>query len=400
MSPLPAPPAPSPKKRIFDQVLNKGIVSKGELMEALSLTSTSLTRLLEELISENVLQLSGHGDSTGGRRPLLYRLNPEYGYAVGLDISRIFSSIALFDMNMNKLASERWRMDGKMTPERLIDRVQAFLERVRQDLGIGRERIVGLGIGAVGPIHSGEGMIQKPLYFPSPGWTNVPIRRLLEERLGIPCTLENGANAALLGEHWALRDENVRHMLYVHVGYGLRSAVMSGGQIVYGATDMEGSIGQMIIQVDGPRLQERGNYGALEAFASIQALEKQARSQLKLGRQSTLNAIAGDPDQVTFDQLLKALAEEDSFVRELFTHSASYLGVGLANLVNVLHPEKVILGGALLSAHEEAFSIATQVAARHVYHSDEYQPEFGKGTLQEDAVSFGAALMVYRGLRV
>ncbi|THF73450.1 ROK family protein [Cohnella fermenti] len=400
MSTLPAPPAPSPKKRIFDRLLDRGIVSKGELMEALSLTSTSLTRLLEEMIAENVLQLSGHGDSTGGRRPLLYRLDPEYGYAAGLEISRSYSSVAVFDMNMNKLAFDRWRMDERMTPDQLIGRVESFLEKARREHGIVTERILGLGIGAVGPLHSGEGVIQKPLHFPSPGWTNVPIRRLLEERLGIPCALENGANAALLGEHWALRDENVKHMLYVHVGVGLRSAVMSGGHIVYGATDMEGSIGQMIIQVDGPRLQEKGNYGALEAFASIQALEKQARSRLKLGGQSVLNAIAGGPDELNFDHLLIALNQEDVFVQELFAQSASYLGVGLANLVNVLHPEKVILGGALLSAYEDAFAIATQVAARSVYHSDEYRPEFSKGTLQEDAVSFGAALMVYRNLRV
>ncbi|RUS46645.1 ROK family protein [Cohnella sp. AR92] len=399
MSPLSVTPAPTAKKRVFDRVLDKGIVSKGELMDALSLTSTSMTRLLEEMISENVLQLSGHGDSTGGRRPLLYRLNPEYGYAVGLEISRIFSSIALFDMNMNKLVSERWRMDDRMTPEALIDRVEAFLDRARKERAIPPERIIGIGIGAVGPLLPGEGLIQKPLYFPSPGWTNVPITRLLEERIGIPCTLENGANMALLGEHWAMRDENIRHMLYVSVGYGLRSAVMSGGQIVYGATDMEGSIGQMIIQVDGPRLQGRGNPGALEAFASIQALETQSRALLKSGSSSILSELS-NPEDLDFDDLLEAMAKGDPLVQELFDRSASYLGVGLANLVNALHPEKVILGGALLSAYEGAFSIAADAALRNVYHSDEYRPAFSKGALQEDAVAFGAALLIYRRMIV
>lgn len=178
----------------------------------------------------------------------------------------------------------RWRMDEDMTPERVVDHVASNMKAILRDHRIERSQVIGVGVGAVGPIDREHGIIVKPLYFPSQGWVNVPICRLLEERTGFQALLENGANAALMGEQWAMREHNPMHMMYVHAGVGLRSAIISSGQIVHGSMDMEGAIGQMIIQTDGPRLNEGGNFGALEALVSVQALEKQAQAQAKMGR--------------------------------------------------------------------------------------------------------------------
>lgn len=131
--------------------------------------------------------------------------------------------------------------------------------------------------------------------------------------------------------------------------------MMSNGKVVYGAVDMEGSIGQMIIQTDGPRLGKRGNYGALETFASIHALEQQAQSRLKQGRESSLRRLESDPEAIGFTHLAQALQEQDPLTVEIFTQSATYFGIGLSNLLNILHPEKVILGGSLVSSHPSFF---------------------------------------------
>ncbi|MBB6671084.1 ROK family protein [Cohnella nanjingensis] len=393
---------PTAKKLVYELALTKGIVSKSELMDQLALTSSSLTRLLEEMTAEGLLQEGGRGDSTGGRRPILYRLNARYGYVWGLEISRLYSSLGLFDLHMNPLRLTRWRMDASMTPERLVAHVEAEVRAGMEEQGIRTAQILGMGIGAVGPLDQRTGRLLSPLFFPAGGYADLPIRDLLEQRLGFPCMLENGANTALIGEHWMLRGEDVRHMLYVHAGAGLRSAMMSNGRIVYGAIDPEGAIGQMIVQVDGPRLQENGNYGALEAFASVQALEKRARTQLRSGSGALAlpDSRPPAPDAVSYDTLLEALRRDDPFARELFAQSASYLGVGLANLINILHPERVILGGALIASHEMFFETATRVAGQNIYYSSDYRPSFSKGELKEDAVATGAAVMVLRNLKV
>jgi len=388
---------PDAKKMVFDEIANQRLVSKADLMSRFSLPSSSMTRMLDELLAKGLIAESGFGDSTGGRKPILYRINSEYGYIFGLEISRIYSSLGLYDMQMNTLSFSRWTMSDEMTPQRLVEHVASTARSFLESNRIPRDQIIGIGIGAVGPLQPETGIILEPQFFGSPGWSNVPICALIREQTGFHAVLDNGANNALIGEHWALEKEDVRHMLYVHAGAGLRSAMMSNGQIVRGAVDMEGSIGQMIIQTDGPRLQNKGNYGALEAFVSVQALENQVRSQIKLGRESLLSEMK-TVDQIGFDSLLSALDQGDTLVREQFMQAAAFLGIGLANLINVLHPEVVILGGALPSACRLFYETSIDIARKNTYYYPKYEPVFSSGELKEDAVAFGSAVMMLRNI--
>lgn len=385
---------PTTKKRIFDYIAERETVSKAELLQSFDVTSSSLTRLLEEMLTERIIEASGFGSSTGGRKPILYRANAAYRYMIGFEISRISSSVALYDLQMNPLSDVRWKMDAQMTPDVLLERAANWIEDTLNQHHIDRDLVIGIGIGAVGPLDQANGIILTPLHFPAKGWQHVAICDWMTRRLGIPCRLDNGANAALIGEHYALRGEQMRHMLYVHAGVGLRSAMMSEGQIVRGAFDLEGSFGQMIIQTDGPRLQEDGNYGALEAYASIQALEKQVRTQVKMGRDTLLHT--HEPEAIHFDLLIYALREGDRLVREHFIQAATYLGIGVANLINVLHPEQVILGGPLVHADVVIYDTIMHVAKKNIYYAPSYQPTFSPGVLGEDAVAAGAAVRIRR----
>ncbi|WP_149096526.1 ROK family protein [Paenibacillus terrae] len=380
------------KKQIYDRITYLGTASKAELLDYFSITSSSMTRILEDMLVQKRIVVSGLGTSTGGRKPILFQTNPDYGYLLGLEISRISSSLGLFDLHLNPLSSVRWEMDRSLTPELLVKLVINETNKMLGDHHIAQEKILGMGIGAVGPLDPKKGIILQPEHFPSADWNNVPICKLLEKGLKIPTKLDNGANTALLAEHWALRNEACEHMLYVHAGVSIRSSIMSEGQILRGAADTEGAIGQMIIQTGGRRLRDKGNYGSLEAYVSVPSLEERAQSQLKIGRESSLSNIA--PECVTFSSLVKALEQKDPLVRELFTETASYLGIGIANLINTVHPEYVILGGALINADPIVYDTATQIAKKNIYHYPHYNPIFSTGVYGEDGVVTGAALQI------
>ncbi|ANS73865.1 ROK family transcriptional regulator [Paenibacillus yonginensis] len=383
---------PSIKKQVYDRISYLGTVSKADLLNDFPLTSSSMTRLLEEMTHQGMIVVSGLGHSTGGRKPILFQTNPTYRFLFGLEISRIYSVLGLYDLHLNSLSLTRWKMDAEMTPNQLVDSITSTAKRFLDEHGLSPEDVLGIGIGAVGPLDSRKGVILEPELFPSPAWKHVPICAMLEERLGFPASLDNGANTALIGEHWALRSETIEHALYVHAGVNIRSAVMSGGRILRGAADTEGAVGQMIIQANGPRLRNRGNYGALEAFVSVPALEERVRTQLKIGRSSILSDIA--PELVNFATLVDALTKGDPLVKEEFTETAAYLGIGLANLINALHPECVILGGPLISAHPLVFDSAVEIAKKNTYHYPEYNPVFTQGLLTDEAVATGAAVMM------
>lgn len=383
---------PSIKKQVYDLISYLGTVSKADLQRHFALASSSLTRLLEEMTSQGLIIVSGLGSSTGGRKPILFQTHPKYRYLLGLEISRIYSKLGLYDLHLNTLSVIHWEMDDQMTPELLVDNVEQAANDFLSKEGISADLVLGIGVGAVGPLDRRKGIILEPEFFPSPSWKNVPICEMLTARLGIPAKLDNGANTALIGEHWALRNENIEHALYVHAGVNIRSAMMSGGKIIRGAADTEGAVGQMIIQTGGPRLRNKGNYGALEAFVSVPSIEERVRAQLTAGRSSLLSSLS--PDRVNFVTLVDALAQGDPLVKEQFTETAGYLGIGLANLINTFHPEYVILGGPLVNADPLVFDTALEIAKNNTYHYPEYSPVFTQGVLTDEAVATGAAIMV------
>lgn len=121
------------KKTVVERIAQKDDVSKAELLAEFSFTSSSLTRLLEELISEGWIIESGLGQSTGGRKPILYRINPTHRYIFGIEISRIHSTIGLFDLKMNALEYRQWPMDETMTPQLLVNYVHEQMEGMKKE---------------------------------------------------------------------------------------------------------------------------------------------------------------------------------------------------------------------------------------------------------------------------
>lgn len=387
-------------KEIYELIRKQDIVSKIALLEQSGMTGSTLTRTLEDLTAQNLIMEAGLGESTGGRKPILYRTNPDYAYVIGLDISRITSKLVLCDMHMNRIDSRRWAMSENSTPEVLLHDVVVQIEDMLRKHKISKESLLGMGIGAVGPLDRHSGTLVKPLYFPAPGWEQLRVVDYFERKLQVPVYLDNGANTAIMAEHWIDRQHDYRHLLYVHLGVGIRTSMISGGGVVYGAVDMEGSIGQMIIQTDGDRINGIGNYGSLDSFVSTHALEELAKARLKQGRASLIGRLAGTPERVTFAHFTEALQQNDSMAVEIFTQASTYFGIGLANLLNILHPEKVILGGPLVNAHPMFFQNSTKVAIQKTYYYPDYQVVFSKGHLGEEALAAGAAIMVINQLTV
>lgn len=387
-------------KLIYGLVKKHGVVSKQLLQEQSGLKGSTLTRLLEEMASEGWIEEVGLGESTGGRRPILYQVRAGQGYVFGLDISRIHSRLVLCDLHYRKLDSRVWRMTKRTTPNVLIEHMAIAIEEMMEYHAILSSSVLGVGVGSVGPLDRVRGVITNPLFFPSVGWNDVSICDLLTERLNIPCMLDNGVNAALIGEYWTdAPNERGEHVLYIHGGIGLRSAMLSNGKLVYGAVDMEGAVGQMIIQTDGiPHRESSGNYGCLESYASIYALERLAIKRLKQGRDSSLLQTIGNPEQIQFEQLAEAVRNGDPLIQEIFMQSAAYFGIGLANMLNMLHPEKVILGGPMFNTQDLYFETATQIALKHTYYYPAYKVEFSRGKLGEEALAVGAAIMMAQRL--
>ncbi|HUF75633.1 MAG TPA: ROK family protein, partial [Longimicrobiales bacterium] len=208
--------------------------------------------------------------------------------------------------------------------------------------GGGPDRIVGVGIGCPGPLDLQRGLV---LTTPNLGWTNYPIRQRISDGLGLPAALDNDANCATLGEWWQGAGRGVRHLAGVTLGTGIGGGLIVDGRLVHGASGVAGEFGHTTIDFTGRRCK-CGNYGCLEAYASGPNIAARAREGIEAGCESLIvDLVEGDLGRITAVTVYDALLQGDQHAHEVMLETAKVLGAGVANIVNMLNPEMVVIVG-------------------------------------------------------
>lgn len=215
-----------------------------------------------------------------------------------------------------------------------------------------RAGVVGVGIGCPGPLDLERGVVVET---PNLGWADYPVRRRISETLDLPATLDNDANCATYGEWWMGAGRGVRSLVGLTLGTGIGGGVVLDGKLVRGASGCAGEIGHMTIDLHGRRCA-CGNYGCLEAYASGPNIAARAREGLEAGYASSVpDLVGGNLSRITAQTVYEALVAGDQHAREVMVETAKFLGAGIANVVNLLNPERVILMGGVTRAGEHLF---------------------------------------------
>jgi glucokinase len=222
----------------------------------------------------------------------------------------------------------------------------------------------GVGIGSPGPLNRETGVV---IFTPNLRWRNMPVRGRIGNALGLPASLDNDANCALLGEHWVGAAQGARNAVCFTIGTGIGGGVIVEGQLVHGASDVAGEIGHITIEVNGRRCG-CGNDGCLEAYASGPAIARRAVEAIEAGAVSDIaDRVNGQLEQISAQTVFEAVAAGDALADELVRDTARYLGVGIANLLNVLNPEVVVVCGGVTRAGDHLFLPLRREVARRAF---------------------------------
>jgi glucokinase len=225
-----------------------------------------------------------------------------------------------------------------------LDSIFGEIEQCLRDAGVQASDIRGVGVAAPGTMDLAAGVILHP--FNLPGWENLPLRKIVSERLGAPVVLVNDANAAAYGEFWVGAGREYRSLMLWTLGTGIGGGIVLDGELLVGAHGHAGECGHMVIQHTGGPRSDHGIHGSVELYSGARALLLRCREALAAGRPSRLNRLPAETP-LTAAQIADAAEHGDELALELILETARYLAVGTVNVMHIVNPEIVLFGGAM-----------------------------------------------------
>jgi glucokinase len=270
--------------------------------------------------------------------------------------------------------------------------IQAIVESINRALdqtGIILSDIAAIGVGAPGPSNPDTGVL-----FTSPnlpGLRDVPLRDVIEKKFDRKAFLINDANAAAMGEFCFGAARGARNFIYITISTGIGGGIFIEGKLYTGAIGTAAEIGHMTIDDKGPPCN-CGNTGCWEALASGTALAREARTRIREGAKTSISEYAaGDMEQVNAQIIHMAAERGDTLAGELISRTGYYLGVGMANLINLFNPERIVIGGGLSHMGDVLLGEAKRVAGEKAYRAAFEAVDFVAAELGRNSGVLGAA---------
>lgn len=310
-------------------------------------------------------------------------------YIAGIDLGGTKIASALLDTELKVLKSEAVMTRVEAGPEGVVEQMAQEVQSLMA--GIDKEALLGIGVACAGIIQPRTG---KVLASPNLKWQGVPLGDMLSQRLGYPVYVNNDVNMAALGELHFGSARGAQQMVCVFVGTGIGSGIVINGHLYEGTCGLAGEAGHMTIEVNGPPCG-CGNVGCWEALASGTGMARQARRAIERGEDSLLKELCGgDLDQLRVEMIAEADAKGDSLSQRLLIETGEYLGVGLANIANMLNPELIVLGGGVIRGVPKLFDLAEISMRRRAWKQASDCLRLVKARFGREAGVIGAAVLV------
>jgi glucokinase len=286
--------------------------------------------------------------------------------------------------------------EAQAGPGAVIDNIAATIAQAISSAHLTPRQLSGIGIAAAGIIDSESGRV---IFSPNlPGWREVPLRDIVRERFNIPACLGNDATLAALGEWCFGVKKKVNDLIYITVSTGIGGGIICNGRLYTGVSGVAGEVGHMTIDVNGPRCN-CGNVGCWETLASGTALAREAVREIKGGAATAITGlVGGDLSRVEAKVVFEAAKQGDRLAAELISRLGYYLGVGLANLVNIFNPELILVGGGVAKMGDLLLEPAKKVVRERAFATSAGAVQIKPALLGDDSSILGAAAFVLDSL--
>ncbi|MEK6646055.1 MAG: ROK family protein [Candidatus Firestonebacteria bacterium] len=341
------------KLNILNFVREKEAISKTEIAKDTKLGWGTVIKFVDSLITENILEEIGYADSTGGRKANLIKLNKEAGFLVGVDLGASTTKIIITDFGCNILHKRETYSHPYEEKDKIFQELFKSIDETIVLSGVDRKKIKGIGLSISGNIDTEKGLIITAGNLGIREMPPIPIKEMLEEYFKIPSLAVGTRAAVTIGEKFFGLGKGINDLVCVNIGIGIGSGVISHGELVKSTFEKQvGYIGHILVEKTGPQCG-CGGYGCLESFAGGRAIANQMKELLSKGENSLVKELVyGEFDKITAAIITEAAKKGDELSCKILKKAGQYIDIGISNMIQLYHPDKVILGGGLIQSNE------------------------------------------------
>ena len=330
------------KKRIITHYIYNGSSTITDLAKELDLSVPTVTKFISEMCEEGYINDYGKLETSGGRHPSIYGLNPESGYFIGVDIKKFSINIGLInfkgdllELNMNTPYEFENTQEAL---EELCSMIKAFINKIE----VNADKIMNICINISGRVNPESGYSFSMFNF-----SERPLAEVLTEKIGFPVCIDNDTRAMTYGEYMKGCVTGEKNIIFVNISWGLGIGIIIDGKIYTGKSGFSGEFGH-INAFDNEIICHCGKKGCLETEASGSAFQRIFLERIKNGETSILSKRLKEKNKpLTLDDLIEAACKEDLLCIEIIEEIGQKLGKQIAGLINIFNPELVIIGGTL-----------------------------------------------------
>jgi len=354
---------------ILRSLFEQGPLSLTDLSKSTGITIPVLKKVLTKIKKEGFVERIKSVKTNGaGRPPIYFKLSKQGGCILGIDIGRTFTNYILLDLEKNIVNERRIKTLNIENPEEFIEEIYNEVLDFLKETNVPLKKLLGVGIAIPGVVRTKEGISETYLKF-----KNKTVREAFQEKFNKPIQIEHDAKAMALGELWFGKAKGLKNVLCLNLGWGIGLGIIIDGKIYYGNDGFSGEFGHIQVVPEGD-VCYCGKYGCLETVASGRAITEIAKKKVLEGKQTILTQ---KPDfkieDVDAIKIIEAANQGDQFSLEILEEAGDYIGSGIAYLINLFNPEKIIFGGGITLASkfiiDSIISTAMKKSLTHINKS-------------------------------
>jgi len=383
---------------IFNYLRENGPISRAKISRDLKVSAPAVSRVIDKLIKDCYVVEADKQKTRSGKRPTPIKINQDKGFVIGIDLGKEKFKLAL--TNFNGEIIEKYRsfkiLNDKNVAEKMISEIRKLLVKYIKEGRLKPNKVKAICIGVPADIDINTGkIISAPLY---KNWKDLNLKEILGSEFNTPVYIENDVNLSTLGEKHYGEGRNFKDVIFVEISNGIGAGIIIDNYLFKGSRGSAGEIGFTIINTENLGFKIK-NKGFLEKFASVESIKKRAIREIENGKNTIITKmVKNDIKKIKSCIVCEAAANGDGLANIIITEMVSFLSIGIINLILILNPQIIILGGDIcnLPGVDELF---LEPIIKKIRSSIPFKiPEIKLSSLGEDAGVVGASFQAIESL--